>query len=134
MTPSAKQGDVSGPCAVKGQMKSTPRPWHREGPVSRDGKSWGNHIAIVGANKWCVSVNPNADIWEADAELICHRVNHFDALVEAARHWSVCDFPDEIDFRCEGCNAARTALALAEETASVPSPTVSSHAPGVSTK
>ena len=31
-------------------------------------------------------------------------------LEEAARHWSVCDFPDEVDFRCEGCNAARRAI------------------------
>jgi hypothetical protein len=35
-------------------------------------------------------------------------------LLEAAGHYSVCDFPDAIDFRCEGCNQARAAIARAE--------------------
>jgi hypothetical protein len=33
------------------------------------------------------------------------------AVAEAAKHWEVCDFPDEVDFRCEGCNKARAAYA-----------------------
>ena len=33
------------------------------------------------------------------------------AVAESAKHWEVCDFPDEVDFRCEGCNKARAAYA-----------------------
>lgn len=32
------------------------------------------------------------------------------SLLRAAEHWSACDFPDSVDFRCDGCNAARLAV------------------------
>lgn len=36
-------------------------------------------------------------------------------LAEAALHWSVCDFADEVDFRCNGCEKARAALRKYDE-------------------
>lgn len=33
------------------------------------------------------------------------------AVAEAAKHWEVCTYPEEIDFRCGGCNKARAAYA-----------------------
>lgn len=35
-------------------------------------------------------------------------------LLESAKHLFVCDVPEEIDFRCPGCNAARDAIRKAE--------------------
>ena len=34
--------------------------------------------------------------------------------IDAANHYSVCDMPQEIRFRCEGCQAANKAINVAE--------------------
>lgn len=48
----------------------------------------------------------------ACADDVALRASHR-ALVEAAVHWSVCDYPEEVRFRCKGCVAAEFALAKA---------------------
>lgn len=38
-------------------------------------------------------------------------------LWRALGHAMACDYPDEVDFRCDGCNDARAALAAARQEA-----------------
>lgn len=50
---------------------------------------------------------------DADEHLKVHCVNTYAALLGAAEHLGWCDFPDEIEHRCDGCVAARAAIAKA---------------------
>lgn len=52
---------------------------------------------------------PNSKSARSNARLIAAAPE----LLEAAKHLFTCDFSDEVDFRCKGCEAARAAIAKA---------------------
>jgi hypothetical protein len=51
---------------------------------------------------------------KANADFIVRAVNSHEALLKAAKHWEVCDFPHEIRFRCKDCVMAEKAINQAE--------------------
>lgn len=81
---------------------------HTPGPWTTDGRTvlWdADPVEVV----CTIAVHETHGREVADANLIAAAPE----LLEAARHLSACDFPDEVDFRCEGCNKARAAIAKA---------------------
>lgn len=85
--------------------KHTPGPWKHE----RVGKTGNVYVRCSDG------FQPN-DLFRSDEERLANArlIAAAPDLLEAAKHLSCCDFPDEVDFRCDGCNAARAAIAKAE--------------------
>jgi hypothetical protein len=68
-------------------------------------------------NRFYAHVCGGMDTPAEEVEAVARLMQLAPALLEAVNHLFVCDFPDEVDFRCEGCTAARKAMREAEEPA-----------------
>lgn len=64
-------------------------------------------------NRFYAQVYGGPDTPAEELEAVARLMQVALALLEAANHLFVCDFPDEVDFRCEGCTAARAAIRAA---------------------
>ncbi len=88
-------------------MKHTPGPWIVGTNAILGGKS-GNRAVVI--------CQTSGEDWkrfvygEANARLIAAAPD----LLEAAKHYSVCEVPDEVRHRCAGCQTAEKAITNAE--------------------
>jgi hypothetical protein len=74
----------------------------------------GRHGQEEFRSRFYAQVYGGPDTPAAEVEAVARLMQVAPALLEAVNHLFVCDFPDEVDFRCEGCTAARAAIREAE--------------------
>jgi hypothetical protein len=90
-------------------------PWLREGRLvyALEHDRWRNGQEQF-RNRFEAHVYGGPETPEQELEAVARLMQVAPALLEAVTHLFVCDFPDEVDFRCEGCTAARAAIREAE--------------------
>lgn len=102
------------------KTKYTPGPYTIHGPskpcvhpISRDP---GGDYAIRSSSGQIIAevFNQTSEVNFESASCNANLMAAAPELLEAVKHLSACDYPDEVDFRCEGCNNARKAISKAE--------------------
>jgi len=95
-------------------MKHTPTPWQLERIASENGMGYTLFIIPQDNSEDWIAKMAGHGSCNADAALICHRINHFDGLVEALENIiSRYDDPDR-GVRFIDMEKARAALKLAK--------------------